>query len=364
MGVPAAKHLATHFGTLVNGRSILLFTNRLPSTFGSTCPFQPLIIRTNARKGLGSVRVSHFGVSLPNTFSLSNNKRLCGLVSDIAHSTTVSLGVQAKGLGFLATLTSVGPKTPLIVPSDVLLSTHLNVRKPRCSTHLRLGRGRNELGLATGLGAGARMCDTSLGVRSLRIGRFLPRSSVCRLAASLSTHKHKLSFASCHSITAIGTSVSGLRCTSCQVSNVRLSKTIGGTITATRLADSGTLLGVGTSTRCRLTRHCPSKGMRLSIASLSARGLINIDLKGRGMLTFRFAKRIHGRHMFARLASNSLGLGLDTHTKLRPLVHRSARFTSVLVERLSGGRLGRTRLHGTLPATVFSFSTKHGGPVT
>lgn len=341
-----------------------MFTNNLPSDFGRTCPFHPLIIHTNASKGLGRVRVSHFAISLPKTFSVGKNNVLRGLTSDLAHSKAVNLSVVARGLGFLATLAKRTPGNAVMVPSDVGLGTHIRLGKPRCGTGLRLGRKRNSVKIGTRLGASARTCTTSLGVSGLRLRGFLPGSSVCRLSLSTSTGNHKLSIVSCHTLTGLGLSLSRLRCTHCRLSGIRLAKTLGNTLIATGLADSGTLLGVAASTRCGLTRHCPSKGIAISIARLSLRRLKLVPRPVGHPLTFGLSTRTHRGEIFARLASNSVGLGLDTHSNIGSLVDRSARFVSILVGRVSRGTLGRTRLHRTLPATVLSFSTKGRGPLT
>ncbi len=84
------NRLSTRVSKRVNGRSVLLFANRLPGSFIGTCPGTPVILHLSTSKGVGRLHLGATRTRLRPTFSFGTSKVVQRLASSTLLTTSLS----------------------------------------------------------------------------------------------------------------------------------------------------------------------------------------------------------------------------------------------------------------------------------
>lgn len=364
VNIPTTGRLTARFNAYIGKEDVMLFAGGLPKSFKDAYPFRPLVVRAGTEGNLKQMQISRFMVELPGAFSIKGGGVLENLTDSIARSGKVDLDMVTKNLDFLAGLTGLTPDGSLVVPPNMNLAAHMEMKGPQYKADLNIKEKEGTLKLDAALNTATEVYRADLKVDNLQLHNFLPKDSIYELSLTAAASGRGLDIMSYRSRADLKLTVDKLHYGRYHVSDILLDGNIKGALATAHLVSDNELLGMTAEAEYHLAHKYPDGKVTVDVSHLDLHELGIAPKPLKRPLAFNFSAEVRKDRVFTHLTAGDMKLNLSAREGVYPLIKQSTRFVNVLMRQIGKDKLlNHAELREALPSAIFSLSAKQENPL-
>jgi len=346
----------------IGKQDVLLFVGGLPKEFNDAYPFRVITFRALAEGNMKDVRLSRLTATLPGSFSLASTAHLKDLSDRVNRSGRIDFRLDAKDLGFLATLIKKTSNGSVRVPKDINLQGLLAMKGTRYKAGVILNEGGGEVKADAEYNGMQKTYTAKASINKFQVGHFLPKQQFHSLTASFDMIGEGTDIFSPRTKITGGVKVDQLQYGKTVVTGASAKVDLQSSLLKAALTSENNVLQMEANLAATLQKKLVKADLSMNVRHIDLKRLGFIPRSLRKPTPFTLIASTDKAHTSLELHSGDLAVSLNSTAPLMNFVKETSAFSSLLIKQMEQKRLNQQELRKKMPSAKLVFSAGRKNP--